>query len=701
MAKQEAGLGNQSILTKIDKLRELNIGTSIPLPQLVVVGDQSSGKSSVLESLTGFAFPRGATLCTRYATQITCRRETWEGISVSIIPRPDADDDLKAELLAFRRNLLAFDNDDLALIFAEANEVMRIQEDIYDDNLGLRAFGQDILKIEISGPEQTHLTVIDVPGIFRVATPGLTTESDVIMVRNMVKSYMANQRTIILAVMPCNVDIATQEILKLAEEADPEGVRTMGVLTKPDLVNEKATQVAIMDLVLGKRNPLKLGYYVVKNRGADDSTSTISDRFTAERAFFMAPPWTAVAERCGIQALKASLRELLMTISKKEFPLVKADIEKDLQKCRTSLEAMGPSRSNQTSQRLFLGRIASNFQNITQHALNGHYSSDPLFDTIPELKLVTATIGLSETLSDIFWKRGHKRHFSSESRNEGSDETPFDYYTDIYPELDDVICPDIYVCPEPQEGRIEDHIKTIFKSSRGPEIGTFGGTILATAFKEQSEKWEALVLAYTSKSIVLVHTYIGKLLAAVCPDEQIRTQLWDTILFEKLQSGYRRALSHARFLLSLERNGTLSTFNHYFNSTLQKKRNERQATVFEGMRTDSDHGAYILLQDLAQMTIDKDNTQQVCEDIADSLESYYKVARERFVDSVCQQVVNHFLLDDKEGPVKVLSPDLILSLDDEKLDLIAGEDAISKHQRHTLEREAEALNEALKVLRGN
>ncbi|KAI8945910.1 P-loop containing nucleoside triphosphate hydrolase protein [Xylaria longipes] len=72
MAEHELGLGNQAVLTKIDKLRELNIGTIIPLPQIVVVGDQSSGKSSLLESLTGFAFPRAPGLCTRYATQITC-----------------------------------------------------------------------------------------------------------------------------------------------------------------------------------------------------------------------------------------------------------------------------------------------------------------------------------------------------------------------------------------------------------------------------------------------------------------------------------------------------------------------------------------------------------------------------------------------------------------------------------------------------
>lgn len=113
------GLGSKATPAKIDKLRELNVGSVIPLPQLVVVGDQSSGKSSVLESLTGFSFPRAAGLCTRYATQITCSRGPSQAVSISIIPRPDADDELKAKLLAFHRSFTTLDDDGLAKIFTE------------------------------------------------------------------------------------------------------------------------------------------------------------------------------------------------------------------------------------------------------------------------------------------------------------------------------------------------------------------------------------------------------------------------------------------------------------------------------------------------------------------------------------------------------------------------------------------------------
>ncbi|OBT39085.1 hypothetical protein VE00_09922 [Pseudogymnoascus sp. WSF 3629] len=708
MAIGKTGLGNQTTLTKIDQLRELNVGTYIPLPQIAVVGDQSSGKSSLLESLTGFSFPRGAGLCTRYVTQITCCRAPETSVFISIIPRPNADETLKARLLQFQRRITQMENDDLAKIFEKANLAMGIRMSQTDEDDGRGAISEDILKIEISGPDQDHLTVIDVPGIFRVPTPGLTTESDIVMVENMVKSYMSNRRTIILAVIPCNVDLATQEILKLAEAADPSGVRTMGVLTKPDLATEMATKDAIINLVLGKYSNLKLGYYIVKNRSADDNISTVSDRLAAEKAFFMAPPWSSVADRCGIASLKARLRDLLMNISKQEFPHVKSEIEQSLLQCRADLEIMGPSRANQSSQRLYLGKLASRFQAVTQAALNGYYTGDQAFHAEPTLKLATKMIKLNEVFSNVFWKRGHKQHFGPQWDDEGEisfgrsiDVLPFEVPLLLYSDLYDIILTDNYQCPKPLRGPILTHIEEVFDTSRGPELGTFGGTILGTVFKEQSEKWEPLVLSHTSKAIALIHEYISQLLTKLCPEKQIRDQLWNVLLLDKLRNAYRRAMSHARFLLAIERGGRPTTFNHYFNANLQKKRSERMSQSLKAMAVTfiDDEERYVPVSKINQYAVDKDNGQQVCEDILDTLMSYYKVSRKRFVDVICQQVVSHFLLEGDENPLQIFDPDLVMGLDSEQLELIAGEDEESKRQRQVLGRQIESLEAALKVLR--
>jgi len=87
---RSGGLADPVLLEKIDKLFACNVGDYIDLPQLVVVGDQSSGKSSVLEGLTDLPFPRDSGLCTRFATQITFRRAAVESVTVSIIPSKDA-----------------------------------------------------------------------------------------------------------------------------------------------------------------------------------------------------------------------------------------------------------------------------------------------------------------------------------------------------------------------------------------------------------------------------------------------------------------------------------------------------------------------------------------------------------------------------------------------------------------------------------
>ncbi|KAK7947829.1 uncharacterized protein PG986_008715 [Apiospora aurea] len=685
MAKSEIGLGNQVTLTKIDKLRELNVGALIPLPQS---SSSRSATSPVARARSWRASPdsrslapQDSALAMRPRSPVAALRRSASSSLLS--PRPNADEQTKRQLLDFKHELPEMNDEELIKVFEEANVAMGIRMSKTDTNDGRSAFSQDILKIEICGPDQEHLTVIDVPGIFRVATPGLTTENDIVLVENTVKSYMNDRRTIILAIVPCNVDLATQEILKLAETADPAGVRTMGVLTKPDLATEEASKDTIRDLVLGKGSNLKLGYHVVKNRGADDHSSTLSQRFASEEAFFMDHAWSAISEHCGITALKLRLRGLLMNISKQEIPHVKTDIEHRLQACKGKLDAMGPARAGEQSQRQYLGKLASRFQEVTGAALNGYYASDKLFKTDPGLKLVTRMMKLNEDFSNLFKDRGHKLDFGpkwSDDEEEGSfasktGSLPFEIPLDKYPELLDILEEDDYDCPPSSGNPIMEQIEDVYASSRGPELGTFGGAVLATVFEEQTEKWEPLVLSHISKAIVLVHDYTFELLAKLCPEEQ---------------------------LLGIERGGRPATFNHSFNGTLQRKRGERMVEALDELTVEfHGHGdsRYVDVESIKSHAQNKDNAHQVCEDILDTLMSYYKISRKRFVDVICQQVILYFLLEGEVSPLKVMGSDMVMSLTEDQLELIAGEDVDTKQQRMALERQKESLVTALKVLR--
>jgi hypothetical protein len=186
-----------------------------------------------------------------------------------------------------------------------------------------KTFSKDFLSVEVSGPDEEHLSVIDVPGIFKKTTEGVTTKADMAMVNGMVESYVSNPRSIILAVVPANVDIATQEILDIAEHHDPEGQRTLGVLTKPDLVDEGAER-DILDLLKGQKHKLALGWCVLRNLGQKESGED-RERHTTESAFFTTRvPWNQVEKtRAGVEALRVRLGRILVQHTRREFPKVR------------------------------------------------------------------------------------------------------------------------------------------------------------------------------------------------------------------------------------------------------------------------------------------------------------------------------------------------------------------------------------------
>lgn len=198
-----------------------------------------------------------------------------------------------------------------------------------DGRGGLQTFSQDVLKLDISGPNEEHFSIVDVPGIFRVATEGVTTDSDKRMVRSMVEGYMSNPRCVILAVIPANVDVATQEILTLAKQHDPKGRRTIGVLTKPDLVDQGAEK-AVMDLVNGSKHKLNLGWSIVRNLAQNQLLTHASERANLEEDFFRSTdPWKLLhKDRVGVASLKHRLAEVLASLIRDEFPKVMIRIQR-------------------------------------------------------------------------------------------------------------------------------------------------------------------------------------------------------------------------------------------------------------------------------------------------------------------------------------------------------------------------------------
>lgn len=224
--------------------------------------------------------------------------------------------------------------------------------------------------------------------------------------------------------------------------------------------------------------------------------------------------------------------------------------------------------------------------------------------------------------------------------------------------------------------------------------------MLARTFRLQSEKWAGIVRCHVNAVIIVVHRFIKSLLKAVFPDKNMREELWNLVLLDRIQAAYRRALEQAEFLIGIEYNGRPTTYNHYFNDNLQKARVERLSKGINKIATPySGPTVHLNMNSLNNLVDSKSNVDQATEDAHDILKSYYKVALKRFVDEICLQVISHFLLDGPDSPLRILRPEAIIGMTESQLDRIAGEDTVTKRERMRLKSEVEGLEEAMDVLR--
>lgn len=234
--------------------------------------------------------------------------------------------------------------------------------------------------------------------------------------------------------------------------------------------------------------------------------------------------------------------------------------------------------------------------------------------------------------------------------------------------------------------------------------------MIPTTFKEQSKKWRELTLGHVSNVILIVDHFIRSILAESCPDPNIRDELWE-FCQEDLENRYKRAKDHAQFLLDVELEGKSISYNPEFLETLNKLRIDSMRQPDEAVADGTTAGGPLpppdqqgLVQSMWEHFMNlfqqKNSLEATSRDIHDGLQTFYFTARSRFVDVVCQQVIDHFLLHSPDGPLAVLSNKVVLAATPEQLERIAGEDMATRLRRETLTRQIEDLSKALKVLRG-
>ncbi|KAG9157414.1 hypothetical protein Leryth_010249 [Lithospermum erythrorhizon] len=346
----------QSVIPIVNKLQDIfaQIGSqsTIELPQVAVVGSQSSGKSSVLEALVGRDFlPRGCDICTRrpLVLQLVQTKRSSDG----------GDEEFGQFLHLPNKRFYDFD------------EIRReIQAETDREVGGNKGVSDKQIRLKISSPNVLDITLVDLPGITKVPVGDQPSDIEA-RIRTMIMSYIKLPSCLILAVTPANADLANSDAIQIAGMADPDGYRTIGVITKLDIM-DRGTDAR--NFLLGKVIPLRLGYVGVVNRSQADINTNLSikDALIAEEKFFQSRPvYSDLADRCGVPQLAKKLNQILVQHIKTVLPGLKSRISTALVSVAKEHASFGEITESKAGQGALLLNILSKYSEAFTSMIEG------------------------------------------------------------------------------------------------------------------------------------------------------------------------------------------------------------------------------------------------------------------------------------------------------------------------------------------
>ncbi|XP_038208560.1 dynamin isoform X4 [Zerene cesonia] len=301
-------IGMEQLIPIVNKLQDaftqLGVHMQLDLPQIAVVGGQSAGKSSVLENFVGRDFlPRGSGIVTRRPLILQLINGNAE----------------YAEFLHCKGKKFTDFNEVRAEIESETDRITGSNKGISPVPINLRVYSPNVL----------NLTLIDLPGLTKVPIGDQPIDIEQ-QIKAMIFQFIRRESCLILAVTPANTDLANSDALKLAKEVDPQGLRTIGVITKLDLMDEGTDA---RDVLENKLLPLRRGYIGVVNRSQKDidGRKDISAALAAERKFFLShPSYRHIADRLGTPYLQRVLNQQLTNHIRDTLPGLRDKLQKQL-----------------------------------------------------------------------------------------------------------------------------------------------------------------------------------------------------------------------------------------------------------------------------------------------------------------------------------------------------------------------------------
>ena len=666
-------------------LKPLGVDAGLAVPHIILCGDISSGKSSILEALTGVSFPIKGNLCTRYPIEIVMQRAADVGTKIEAVPDDAREASEKQTLQSFEAPSSNLNDIDIII-------------QAFDKALGLTGNGKtirkDTLKITVTGPTQPSLTLVDLPGLFR--EPGCEFPVQIVdrTITRIVNSYLNLSNTLMLAAVPANVEYDDQTLTMFLRNSDDWRKQIMAVLTKPDIPQPLSpAENRALSLARGRDHHFGYGWHVLKNRGNGvTSLTSTSARNEAEASFFSQGNWASLpSDQTGVTSLAARLTQIITDRTSMGIPELVQIVEKKTGSVQKELKDLGNPRPTRVEQQLYLCRIAQQFSTLMTAAANGSYEDkdffgDPMSDQGYAARLAARTQNSIDRLATDLRQKGHVHEIVDKVS------------TDTWPGRPQQI---------PRANALRN-VREMMSRCGGAEIpGTVSKQVVAALFMRQAELWKVILEECAQKILQAVREASTSTLAHVA-DKTTAKELLEHVIDPGLAVMEQELLAKVNQSLEHSKHGHMLSYQKSFTDKMSEARHEsRKSTISQKLhryfsvepgsaRASQDMLRDFSITDLLDELCAEPDADSISVDTLDCMQAYYKVAMQALLDDFGANTVGALL---RQVP-SLFTPDTVINLRNSAIENIALEPQEAQGMRTTLTEQLEALEDVLDTLYG-
>ncbi|KAH7259113.1 P-loop containing nucleoside triphosphate hydrolase protein [Fusarium redolens] len=706
----------QHLFDAINRLQAWGSHKYLDIPQLVVVGEQSSGKSSLLRTLTDISFPVMAGIGTRFPIRVVSRRTaqgTGERFRIHLERAPQ-------DVKGLQRANATEENYSLEGDTLTMDAFKTALEDLSENYIGIRKgkgletknFVPDIVTVDLSGPNRSLFNILDLPGL--IFSDFGVNEPELLGTQELAKQYISRPENTIICTIPATSDLGVQRVFQICKDYISDKGRLIGVFTKCDKADREEAKRAVISAKSDIENGgsiFKDGMFVVCNKSLESRVN--------EEQIFNREPWSQIySGRRGSTKLKDHLGDILTSEIERVFPKLERDIQSRLQEKEARLKVMGEPRLDWSQKQAYLNLFVRKYSSKCTLALRrpGLLESETM-DLRQELNSMNNQFDNVMRWVGGFWQ------FDDEDIDPWAVCNSYGAFVDNKQEDSRTAHQILFPTTEPKDYKEalkkipafeeHEHVETFerfadtvrdnlrrFGASQPP--GVVNSDIYPVIYRVQVSKWGSIAQEHLDRVKDAMKSSYEEILRSVCPDSGSTLTLHHE-LKNRLHSMFCETFNKAKQDLELyceqeTQKELLQTTNHQFPSKLLAWRQLRYVRAFYRGIGGEEAQNLVSSQTLGNMwsCMDLSSENRMMYDIHDVIKVYYEISLESFIRHVTQAIVEGFIMN-KDGPLSKLTTEYVLNLPEEEVSEITKEDKITGQQREQLKSDIKELEGAKQI----